>query len=250
MTVYTDRTGAIGFDDMQVLFEIGDQVRFSPNARATLRGTVTKLNPTRARVRCGTDDWNVPYPALDHVCSSTARDREQRGTRLAEVAAIARELMDRHGLSMWTLRFNGSRNRLGTCDSRRKTILLGRIHAVEGTRKQITDTILHEIAHALAGPAAGHGPAWKAIARQLGATPKSCAPESDTTRRTRETAKSMFAVGDTVSFVTRGDRIVGTIERMNPKRARVRSADTTWSVPYARLVAFPERGPEAVGGQR
>ncbi len=36
------------------------------------------------------------------------------------------------------------------------------------------DTLLHEIAHALAGHRAGHGPVWRKIAREVGAKPKRC----------------------------------------------------------------------------
>jgi hypothetical protein len=39
---------------------------------------------------------------------------------------------------------------------------------------QLIDTLRHEAAHALAGPRAGHGPVWKAMASTLGADPKSC----------------------------------------------------------------------------
>ncbi len=42
------------------------------------------------------------------------------------------------------------------------------------------DTLLHEIAHALAGPEAGHGPAWKAVAVRIGATPRACDDSPDT----------------------------------------------------------------------
>jgi len=108
---------------------------------------------------------------------------------------------------------------------------------VHASSEQLTDTILHEIAHALAGPAAKHGPAWKAIARRLGATPKSCAPESDEVRLRREAARANFRVGDAVRFVARGQLRTGTIVRMNPKRARVQCVDGTWSVPYTRLSA-------------
>lgn len=40
---------------------------------------------------------------------------------------------------------------------------------------EVRDTILHEIAHVLAGIRAGHGPAWKDVARSLGARPEACA---------------------------------------------------------------------------
>jgi predicted SprT family Zn-dependent metalloprotease len=39
---------------------------------------------------------------------------------------------------------------------------------------EVRDTLLHEIAHALAGPLAGHGLAWRELALKVGATPKRC----------------------------------------------------------------------------
>lgn len=106
---------------------------------------------------------------------------------------------------------------------------------MNGPPDQVTDTILHEIAHALAGPAARHGPAWKSIARRLGATPKSCAPENDGARRRLEAVRANFRAGDSVSFIARGQLHTGVIVRMNPKRAKVKCGDTAWSVPYAQL---------------
>ena len=216
-------------------------MRFGPADGGRLSGTVEKLNPKRARVRCGSAVWVVPYAGLDHLADSTARDRRKRVIRLKEVAVQARELMDRHGLGEWTLRFNSAHKKLGECRASQRLILLSRSHAVNGPSDQVTDTILHEIAHALAGPAAGHGPAWKAIAGQLGATPKSCAPESDTARQLREAAKAEFRIGDTAAFVVRGDLQTGVIVRMNPKRARVQCGDVIWSVPYAKLGATRQR---------
>ena len=152
-----DRSPSIRLEDAQVCFKVGDKVRFSSANGSRLTGTVEKLNPKRARVRCGVDVWVVPYTGLDHPCGSTARDRAKRATRLKDVAAQARELMDRHGLGEWTLRFNAAQKKLGECRPRQKLILLSRAHAVNGPPGQVTDTILHEIAHALAGPGAGHG---------------------------------------------------------------------------------------------
>ena len=232
-----DQAPSIRLDDAQVCFEIGDRVRFFTADGSSLTGTVEKLNPKRARVRCGADVWVVPYAALDHLSGYTARNRRKRAMRLKEVAALARELMDRHGLAEWTLRFNAAQKKLGECRPRQKLILLSRAHAVNGVREQVIDTILHEIAHALVGPGAGHGPAWKAIADRIGATPKSCTPESHEARRRREAAKANFRTGDTVSFIARGVTRTGVIVRMNPKRAKVKCGDIAWSVPYAKLSA-------------
>ena len=51
-------------------------------------------------------------------------------------------------------------------------IRIGRAHALDASEAEIRDTILHEIAHALAGPEARHGARWKAIARRIDATPR------------------------------------------------------------------------------
>ena len=235
MTILTNRTDSIRPEDAQVLFDVGDQVRFSTADGGTLTGTVEKLNPKRAKVSFGTVVWAVPYQGLKHVCRSTAQIREERMMRLKHTAVRARELMNRHGLDEWTLRFNGARKKLGECRPRQKLILISRVHALNEAPGQVTDTILHEIAHALAGPKAGHGPAWKEIARRLGATPKSCAPESDEARNAREAARAKFRTDDAVTFIARGDLRTGTIVRMNPKRAKVQCGDVMWSVPYARL---------------
>lgn len=221
--------------DKQILFEAGDEVWFPVRGRGRLSGSIEKLNPTRAKVRCGTDAWVVPYGKINHVCDATANERDNRMARLGEVAAQARELMDRHGLGDWSFRFNAARKKLGICHYREKLILLSREHAADGKPIQVTDTILHEIAHALAGPRAGHGTVWKEIARRLGATPKSCAPETEQMRNKREAAKAKFRTGDSVKFKSRGQLRAGIIERMNPKRAKVRSLGAVWSVPYARL---------------
>ena len=240
-----DSTPSLRPEDAQVFFEVGDEVRFRTRDGGALTGTVEKLNPKRARVRCGASGWTVPYAGLQHLCASTATDRKPRATRLNAVAAQARDLMDRHGLDEWTFRFNTARKKLGECRAQQKLILLSRSHAVNDPPAQVTDTILHEIAHALAGPAARHGPAWKAIAHRLGATPKSCAPESDEARDRREAAKAKYRAGDAVSFIARGAVQTGTIVRMNPKRAKVKCGDVAWSVPYPKLIAATsvDRGP-------
>ena len=237
MTILKNRAYWTRPEDAQVLFDVGDQVRFSTAALGALTGTVEKLNPKRARIRCGAGVWAVPYQGFEHVCRATAQGREERMARLRRVASRARELMRRHDLDEWTLRFSGARKKLGECRPREKLILISRAHALNGAPGQITDTILHEIAHALAGPDAGHGPAWKAVAKRLGATPKSCAPESAEARNARNAAKAMLRAGDTVAFIARGGVVTGTIVRMNPKRAKVRCGEIVWSVPYARLRA-------------
>lgn len=93
-----------------------------------------------------------------------------------DVEKLARDLMTEHGLSDWCFKLDNARVGLGSCNGRTKTITVSRHHVAHHTAKQVRDTILHEIAHALnVGDEASHGEAWKVIARRIGAAPKACA---------------------------------------------------------------------------
>ena len=225
-------------EDAQVFFEFADEVWFQGSDGRKVTGHVAKMNPKRANVQVDSGrHWLVPYALLHHVSESTEERRAPRADRLKEVAVEARDLMNRHGLEEWTLRFSVARRRLGACRSGDRVILLARHHAVNDRPEQVTDTILHEIAHALAGPEAGHGPAWKAIAHRIGAIPKARGYDSDLSGHHNTAAREQFRVGDTVSFIDREQRWKGTIVRMNPRRAVVDCGYGVWRVHYASLKA-------------
>lgn len=88
---------------------------------------------------------------------------------------LATELMVEHGLidSGWTLHFDGAESRLGVARHDKRHISLSRPHTLAGDEAQVRNTILHEIAHARVGAQHGHGPVWKAMARAVGASPRS-----------------------------------------------------------------------------
>jgi hypothetical protein len=96
---------------------------------------------------------------------------------LDAAGALAEGLMAEHGLRGWRLEFDRAKRRAGICRHRDKVIGLSapltRLHS----QPEVRDTILHEIAHALAGPRAGHGPAWVATARRIGCSGERCVPE-------------------------------------------------------------------------
>ena len=224
------RTIVTDLDRAQVRFEVGDDVVFTARDGSTRPGTIEKINPKRARVRCAQQRWDVPYVVLWH---RDEPDRNRGGERLGEVAQEARALMDAHGLEAWTLRFGAARRRLGACFVQPKIIEIARWHAAHGESRDVTNTILHEIAHALAGAKAGHGPAWKAVARRIGATPRARAQGRDGARAHSAAAKAGFAAGMQVSFEARGGRRHRrVIAKMNPKRARVECAAGVFLVSY------------------
>ncbi len=91
---------------------------------------------------------------------------------------MARQLMDEHGLRRWSFRFNRRRQALGLCIHHQRRIELSLPFVAANSQELVRDTILHEIAHALAGHHAGHGPIWKAICLKIGAKPERCCSEA------------------------------------------------------------------------
>ena len=158
-------------DAARARWRVGDRVAFVGPDGERQTGRIVKLNPTQARVRSGRTLWNVPYGGLSDT--GTGKNGARDGAEhLAGVAKTARDLMDAHGLDEWTFAFLEAERRLGDCNFEERVIRIGRTHALDAGEAEIRDTILHEIAHALAGPEARHGPRWKAVARRIGATPR------------------------------------------------------------------------------
>lgn len=96
---------------------------------------------------------------------------------------LAIQLMTQHGLldKGWSFEFDNAKRRFGVCRFRSKRIGLSKPLTLANEVEQVRDTILHEIAHAIAGHAAGHGPEWKSVCVQIGAKPERCYTEEDTT---------------------------------------------------------------------
>ena len=90
-----------------------------------------------------------------------------------DAKTLARKLMNEHGLLKegWVFQFDGAKRRFGQCRYRTKTISLSEPLTLLNQKEKVTDTILHEIAHALT-QGAHHGPVWKAKAIEIGANPE------------------------------------------------------------------------------
>jgi len=93
---------------------------------------------------------------------------------LERLESIAVHELAKHGLHGWTFALARTKRRLGVCRYRERRIEIAEYYARNSPEASVLDTLLHEIAHAIAGAAAKHGPRWKAVAIRLGATPKSC----------------------------------------------------------------------------
>lgn len=81
-------------------------------------------------------------------------------------------VLSEHGIHDWKVRFTRAYSTLGSANFRTKTVSISVLQFPNG-RDVTMDTAMHESAHVIAGAEAGHGPAWRRKARELGATPES-----------------------------------------------------------------------------
>ena len=217
--------------------QLGDTVTFLDNSHIQRTGRVERRNKVRARINSNGTIWYVPYRLINVSETPPENPFAVRGTdgRLEEVRQEARRLMDKYGLEEWDFKFDNRRRNWGTCWHNQKLITLNSTHARGSDPSDATDTILHEIAHALVGSHHAHGKVWKDMARRLGAIPLAYGTSRET-RQERAEQKNKFHNGAKVFFKHKFTNIHGTIKRMNPKRAQVSLADgRRFYVPYSLL---------------
>lgn len=89
---------------------------------------------------------------------------------LVQANALAISLMEKHGLSQtgWKFQFDKSTRRFGYCNYRKRVVSVSYKLTELNEEKDVRNTILHEIAHALVDFNSGHGPVWKAKHREIG----------------------------------------------------------------------------------
>ena len=157
-------------DQLKTQFRPDDEVLI-PHGQGRIEGILARLGPKRALVATEHGSYYVPYGLLIRTGSNPDRDDDRR---LAEFAAEAERLMSRHGLTGWSFQFEDASKQAGVCVFGLKVIGLSRLYCLHATDRQVRDTILHEIAHALVGPKHNHDAAWKAVARSIGCAGDRC----------------------------------------------------------------------------
>lgn len=92
-----------------------------------------------------------------------------------EVIDLAHRLVEQY-LPGWRFDLDNAKRRAGACFHRRRIITLSKWYIAMNLDKfdDLRDTILHEIAHGLAGSKAHHGPEWKKVCVKIGARPERC----------------------------------------------------------------------------
>ena len=93
---------------------------------------------------------------------------------LNHARGLAVELIAKHGLTEWRFRFDNALRRFGCCKHSSKTITLSAKLTELNSETRVTNTILHEIAHALVGVGHGHDLIWKRKAVEIGCNGERC----------------------------------------------------------------------------
>jgi hypothetical protein len=167
----------------------------------------------------------------------------------SDVEELADRLLAEHGLADqgWTFAWSSRFTRvLARTEYRDRVVRFSLPDAESDGPENVRQILLHEIAHALAGHAAQHGPAWRATARSIGysggRTGSSARTEArreiERDRRASAAAELGLAplggplqVGREVWFMARGDLHRGRITAVRAGRCTVLAADSMrWSV--------------------
>jgi hypothetical protein len=88
----------------------------------------------------------------------------------SDAIKLLRSELDKHQLDAWKIRLNQNAAApfLALCDHRSKCIILNAHHVDQHPVAELTNTIKHEVAHALVGAGHGHNETWAAKAREIG----------------------------------------------------------------------------------
>ena len=97
--------------------------------------------------------------------------------------AMLQEECSREGLLKegWSTAISNRMKRsFGMCNYTYKTITLSKTLVEANSEERVRNTILHEIAHAIAGHTAGHGWKWRQVAQMLGCDARRCFSSENT----------------------------------------------------------------------
>lgn len=148
----------------------GTKVRFRTKEGMRLEGIVEGLLTYQARVVVNSKlVYKVPYAGL------TALSKVPKpAMTLAEITEKAEEFLKKHKLDDWRFAFSLTSKIGGQCWHNRHVVTISVTYCQKATKAEIINTLLHEIAHALAGYGNGHNHVWQRIARSIGCNANRC----------------------------------------------------------------------------
>lgn len=95
---------------------------------------------------------------------------------IQEATQLAHDRIDEHidNCHEWSFKINTRcRDRVGQCLYQEKTLELSKWYILHNDKKEVLDTILHEIAHAMT-PGQDHNKKWKETAISIGCSGQRC----------------------------------------------------------------------------
>lgn len=95
--------------------------------------------------------------------------------KIKEAEPLIKELMDKY-IPDREFRWDKATVRFGCCHQKLKRITLSKALTELNDWDEVKDTVLHEIAHGLAGEGHGHDWYWKDKCELIGARPERCYP--------------------------------------------------------------------------
>ena len=150
---------------------------------------------------------------------------------ITTAATLAESLMAHHGLTEtgWTFKMDRATARLGFCQYGPKIISMGAVYVESADEAAVRDTVLHEIAHALAGAFVltptgaivrnrqghatkiGHGWQWKIQAREIGCSGQRGGHNPAATAKQEAKVDAARARAEHVAHITSGPLQVGEL---------------------------------------
>lgn len=109
----------------------------------------------------------------------------------AAAETLAVDLMADFGLEGWRFVWDNARRRFGQCRHQGQEISLSLPLVKLNGQPEVEDVIRHEIAHAIAGPTAGHSQRWRVQAVRCGARPERCYSSNVATPPRRYTVRCL-----------------------------------------------------------
>lgn len=93
--------------------------------------------------------------------------------QIDQTKSLIRELLNHHNLNNWKIGWSKAFPKgAAYTDFIQKTIRFNVYYILANSKKEIIDTVLHEIAHALVGRKHKHGNVWKAKYIEIGGSGK------------------------------------------------------------------------------
>lgn len=80
----------------------------------------------------------------------------------------------KHYCPEFSFKFDSGKKRFGLCSFSKKTISISKSLTLLNDENEVINTILHEVAHALAGYGVGHSDKWRITAKSIGCDGERC----------------------------------------------------------------------------